>query len=311
MADPEQQQLNAQDAQKLTEQMRQAEQQGDQQTAEQKMAELEKLLDQLQAARPQHRDAQQRQRAQKRQRGEQQMSALQDIVRREGGLLDHAQSRAGQDSPPAATAGEPAPSGQDAQRGTDQRVQQALRHVVGELMQQYADLTGEVPPNLGDADTAMHNAIDALAAARDAQAAAAAQAAIEALQKGGQSMSEQLAQQFGSPSDESGDEDGDQGSPSLSLGNPDEGGQPNMGGGQRPWQGRPAFGHRGPQRTDPLGRPLHEDTNGSDESADVTLPEQMEQARTRAIQEELRKRGGERSRPQPELDYIDRLLKQF
>jgi hypothetical protein len=37
----------------------------------------------------------------------------------------------------------------------------------------------------------------------------------------------------------------------------------------------------------------------------------MEEARTRAIQEELRRRGTERSRPQPELDYIDRLLKQF
>jgi hypothetical protein len=37
----------------------------------------------------------------------------------------------------------------------------------------------------------------------------------------------------------------------------------------------------------------------------------MEQARTRAIQEELRRREAERTRPQPELDYIDRLLKQF
>jgi hypothetical protein len=37
----------------------------------------------------------------------------------------------------------------------------------------------------------------------------------------------------------------------------------------------------------------------------------MEQARSHAIQEELRRRGAEKSRPQPELDYIDRLLKQF
>jgi hypothetical protein len=37
----------------------------------------------------------------------------------------------------------------------------------------------------------------------------------------------------------------------------------------------------------------------------------MERQRTRAIQEELRRRGGERTRPQEELDYIDRLLKQF
>jgi hypothetical protein len=37
----------------------------------------------------------------------------------------------------------------------------------------------------------------------------------------------------------------------------------------------------------------------------------MEEARTRALQDELRRRGAERTRPQPELDYIDRLLKPF
>ena len=313
MADPDQQQLNAQDAKKLAEQMRQAEQQGDQKTAEQKLAELEKMLDKLQAARPQHRDAQQRQRAQKRQRGEQQMSALQDMVKREGGLLDHAQSRAALDNPPATASGaqDPEEATRSVERHADQRVQQALRRAVGELMQQYGDLTGEVPPNLGDADLAMRTAIDALGNASDETAAGAAQAAIEALQKGGQSMSEQLAQQFGTPGDQTGDAEGDQAGPGLSLGNPQDGEPPSAGGGDHPWQGRPSPGRRGTQRTDPLGRPLQEGASGANESADVSLPEQMEQARTRAIQEELRKRGGERSRPQPELDYIDRLLKQF
>ena len=65
------------------------------------------------------------------------------------------------------------------------------------------------------------------------------------------------------------------------------------------------------RKTDPFGRQLKEGNNGADESADVALPEEMEQARTRAIQDELRRRGAERSRPQPELDYIDRLLKPF
>ena len=43
----------------------------------------------------------------------------------------------------------------------------------------------------------------------------------------------------------------------------------------------------------------------------MTVPEERERQRTQAIQEELRRRGGERLRPQMELDYIDRLLKQF
>ena len=52
-------------------------------------------------------------------------------------------------------------------------------------------------------------------------------------------------------------------------------------------------------------------SSGADESADVTVPEERERQRTQAIQEELRRRGADRVRPQLELDYIDRLLKQF
>ena len=43
----------------------------------------------------------------------------------------------------------------------------------------------------------------------------------------------------------------------------------------------------------------------------VHVPDQMEQARTREIQSELRRREGERTRPQGELDYIGRLLKAY
>ena len=43
----------------------------------------------------------------------------------------------------------------------------------------------------------------------------------------------------------------------------------------------------------------------------MTVPEERERQHTRAIEEELRRRDAERTRPQPELDYIDRLLKQF
>jgi hypothetical protein len=63
-----------------------------------------------------------------------------------------------------------------------------------------------------------------------------------------------------------------------------------------------------PHGRDPLGR--YNQGTASD-SADVTVPEERERQRTQAIQEELRRRGAERERPAPELDYIDRLLKQF
>jgi 8-oxo-dGTP pyrophosphatase MutT (NUDIX family) len=51
--------------------------------------------------------------------------------------------------------------------------------------------------------------------------------------------------------------------------------------------------------------------NGQEGAGSVRVPDQMEQARTRELQEELRRRGADRTRPQPELDYIDRLLKSF
>jgi hypothetical protein len=62
---------------------------------------------------------------------------------------------------------------------------------------------------------------------------------------------------------------------------------------------------------DPLGRRYGQGSSGADESADVTVPEERERQRTQAIEEELRRRGSDRMRPQTELDYIDRLLKQF
>ena len=68
----------------------------------------------------------------------------------------------------------------------------------------------------------------------------------------------------------------------------------------------------GPTRgRDPLGRRFGQGSSGADESGDVTVPEERERQRTRAIEEELRRRDAERTRPQQELDYIDRLLKQF
>jgi hypothetical protein len=158
----------------------------------------------------------------------------------------------------------------------------------------------------------MRDATGALGESRDAAAAGDAEKAIAALQKGGQSMSEQMQAQFGASGDQSADSDGeDQSGPGLQFGD-QPGGQPqDQGGGNRPWSGKGGPGKRGERRTDPFGRPLAEGNNGGDEGSDVALPEEMEQARTRAIQDELRRRGADRGRPQPELEYIERLLKQF
>ena len=64
-----------------------------------------------------------------------------------------------------------------------------------------------------------------------------------------------------------------------------------------------------PGEQDPLGR--NEGASGSSLGGDVKMPTQSELQRARDILQELRRRAGERGRPQQELDYIDRLLKQF
>jgi uncharacterized protein (TIGR02302 family) len=85
--------------------------------------------------------------------------------------------------------------------------------------------------------------------------------------------------------------------------------QQQMGQGQGPGRagrlGRP----RADQDTDPLGRPLR----GRDYGDDVTVrvPGEIDVQRARRIIEELRKRFGDMARPQEELDYIERLLKDY
>jgi uncharacterized protein (TIGR02302 family) len=59
--------------------------------------------------------------------------------------------------------------------------------------------------------------------------------------------------------------------------------------------------------TDPLGR----SSGATGFGGAVKLPEQSQLARAREILNELRRRAAERSRPQQELDYLDRLLKRF
>jgi hypothetical protein len=58
-------------------------------------------------------------------------------------------------------------------------------------------------------------------------------------------------------------------------------------------------------KEDPLGRGQTGPGNM------IKLPDANDLARARDILQELRRRAGQRSRPQQELDYLDRLLKEF
>ena len=303
--DPKAAQMTDRDMQRLAEQAQQAAREGRMADAQQQMSKLEQMLDQLRNARPQ-RDTRQAERGQqgKQQRGRQQRSAVQDLVAREGGLLDHAQQRDSQ------MPGSTTPNDPDKQRQADGRMQQALRHALGELMQQFTDLTGEASPSLGDADQAMRDAIGRLNQGDDASAGNAQQKAIEALQKGGREMAQAMSKmarqqgQNGQGDEGEGDDEGAEGMMGMMGMMP--GDRQGEGRGNGPIPGSPD--QADPGGRDPLGRTAQ---GTSTDNEDVVVPEERERQRTHAIEEELRRRGADRERPRQELDYIDRLLKQF
>lgn len=294
-------QLSNRDLDRMAEQAEQAAREGRMDEAQQQMEQLEKLLDRLRSAHPASRD---RQANSRRQRGQNQTSAVQEMIAREGGLMDHAQQRGAPEH-----AGDPSTD-----RKADAAVQHALQRGLGELMQEFADLTGETSPNLGDADQAMQKAMTALNQGDDSGAGAAQQSAIAALQKGAHDMGQAMARQMGSQAGAgSGDDQGD-GQDGDEYGEGDEDGMGMMAspdGNRNGRYGGPMPGDPGQadsSNRDPLGRT---GDGSSAATGDVQVPEDRERNRTAAIDEELRRRDADQQRSQEERDYIGRLLKQF
>ena len=131
---------------------------------------------------------------------------------------------------------------------------------------------------LGDADGAMGDASGRLGEGNAEGAVDSQGKALDALRKGAQSLAQAMQQ---------GDGEGQGDGP----GN------------------RPGHQQSGGNQSDPLGRPLHGREFGDDLT--VKIPGEIDVQRVRRILEELRRRLGDVSRPQLELDYIERLLKDY
>jgi uncharacterized protein (TIGR02302 family) len=130
---------------------------------------------------------------------------------------------------------------------------------------------------LGQAGSAMDEAQGELGDGNSDSAVDSQGRALDAMRKGAQSMAQAMQQQMG------------------------QGGNPGRGG----RLGQP----RADQDTDPLGRPMRGRDYGDDTT--VRVPGEIDVQRARRIIEELRKRFGDFSRSQEELDYIERLLKDY
>jgi Domain of unknown function (DUF4175) len=172
------------------------------------------------------------------------------------------------------------PQGDEAQG--DANDQEMLRQMLGDMMQQMTEQgNGDIPAPMARADRAMKNAVDALRHGAPGDPIGPQTDALDALQEAARAMQQQMMGRSG--------------------GEPGDTEQGNNGGSDQ--AGR-----------DPFGRLTDENDNGGiDDGGLMRMGKVNDTALERAkrILEELRERDGERTRPELELNYIDRLLKQF
>jgi uncharacterized protein (TIGR02302 family) len=224
---------------------------------------------------------------------EQALNELGDMIRKQQQLRDKTYKQ-GQDSRRDRQRGK-----QDQSMGDLQQDQQGLRDRLKKLQQELAkrgmgqgqrgekgqgqqgqdgDQQGDGGDGLDDADNAMGDASGRLGEGNADGAVDSQGRALEALRKGAQSLAEAMQQ---------GDGDGQGDGPGTRAGRQQSGGN----------------------QSDPLGRPLHGREFGDDLT--VKIPGEIDVQRVRRILEELRRRLSDPQRPQIELDYIERLLKDY
>lgn len=162
------------------------------------------------------------------------------------------------------------------ERSNDAGAQEQLRRDLGEMMRQLGDALGEIPRSLGRAEQSMRDARDALSGTEGQDAVPPQSRSLDQLQQGMQSMAESFMEQMG----------------------------------QQAERGSGTVGSQPGQSSDPFGRETGRGGINSSRTG-VEIPDEGDIVRTREILQELRRRRGERQRPASELEYIDRLLRQF
>src|SRR5437868_9193575 len=280
--DPNTRVLRQQDLNNMIERIERLSRSGDKDAARQLLEQLQQMLENLQMAQPgQSGDADM----------EQALNELGDMIRKQQQLRDKTYKQ-GQDSRRDRMRGKQG----DQSMGDLQQDQQGLRDRLKRLQEELAKRgmgpgqrgekgqqgqqgdDGDGEDGLGQADSAMGDASGRLGEGNADGAVDSQGRALEALRKGAQSLAEAMQQ---------GDGEGQMDGPGNRAGRQQSGGN----------------------QSDPLGRPLHGREFGDDYT--VKIPGEMDVQRVRRILEELRRRLADPSRPQLELDYIERLLKDY
>jgi uncharacterized protein (TIGR02302 family) len=289
--DPNTKVMRQQDLNNMIERMERLSRSGDKDAAKQLLEQLQQMLENLQMAQPGQSGENDM---------EQALNELGDMIRKQQQLRDKT-FKQGQDSRRDHARRKQGEQGmgdlqQDqqglrdrlkklqqelAKRGMGQQGQQGQQGQRGEKGQKGQDgdgQQGDGEDGLGEADSAMDDAGGKLGEGNADGAVDSQGQALEALRKGAQKLAQGMQQ---------GDGDGQGNGPGDRAGRQQNGGNTN----------------------DPLGRPLHGREFGDDLT--VKIPGEIDVQRVRRILEELRRRLADPQRPQIELDYIERLLKDY
>jgi len=282
--DPNTRVMRQQDLNNMIERMERLSRSGDKDGARQLLEQLQEMLENLQMAQPgQSGDSDM----------EQALNELGDMIRKQQQLRDKT-FKQGQDSRRDRQHGKQG----DQSLGDLQQDQQGLRDRLQKLQQELAKRgmgqgqrgekgqkgqdgdpqQGDDEDGLGQADSAMNDAGSKLGEGNADGAVDSQGQALEAMRKGAQSLADAMQQ---------GEGEGQGDGPGKGL-------------------GRQQNGANG---SDPLGRPLHGREFGDDLT--VKIPGEIDVQRVRRILEELRRRLADPQRPQIELDYLERLLKDY
>ena len=291
--DPNTRMLSQQDLKNMLDRMERLSRSGDKDAAKQLLEQLQQMLENLQMAQPgQNGDGDM----------EQALNELGDMIRKQQQLRDKT-FKQGQDNRRDRMRGNKqgdkgmSDLQQDqqglrdrlkklqqelAKRGMGQKGEKGQKGQQGQQGQQGQDGDqgdqGDGDDALGDADTAMGDADGRLGEGNADGAVDSQGKALDAMRKGAQSLAQQM---------QPGDGDGQNDGPGNRAGRQQSGGRD----------------------SDPLGRPLRGREFGDDLT--VKIPGEIDVQRVRRILEELRRRLGDPLRPQIELDYIERLLKDY
>jgi uncharacterized protein (TIGR02302 family) len=294
--------ITGRDLQRMLDRARELARNGARDQARELLSQLQNMLENLRAARPGDNE-------QGSKEAQQMMRGLREMMQRQQQLLDRSfraqrqpgrEERNGQQQPgrqqgqqqqgkqqgqQRGQQGQPGDDGQDdagqmGEMGDAAGQQEGLRRMLGEMMRRLGDGMGDIPEPFGRAERAMRDAAGALQRAQPGEAIGPQTEALDQLQQAAREFAKQLQQKgngWGEPSNnETGAADRDQ---------------------------------RDGTERDPFGRPLS--SNGTYDQGDVKIPGDNMLQKSRQILDELRRRAGERSRPEIELDYIERLLKRF